>query len=92
MGLSLIFKNYQEDPFSEVITEGSVGFKSSLYMEKFVTIKPNFKAELNKVENNIEIAQVNTKLYTSWIDGRTVFRDENIDNLILKLSACIMSV
>ena len=54
-------------------------------MEKFVTIKPNFKAELNKVENNIEIAQVNTKLYTSWIDGRTVFRDENIDNLILKL-------
>ena len=54
-------------------------------MEKPVTIRPNFKAELNKVENNIEIAQVNTKLYTSWIDGRTVFRDENIDNLILKL-------
>lgn len=85
-GTKFNFKNYQEDPFSEVIlTEGSVGFKSSFYMEKFVTIKPNFKAELNKVENNIEIAQVNTKLYTSWIDGRTVFRDENIDNLILKL-------
>jgi len=28
---------------------------------------------------------VNTKLYTSWIDGRVVFRNENIDNLIMKL-------
>ena len=85
-GTKFNFKNYQEDSFSEVIlTEGSVGLKSNLYMDKFVTIKPNFKAELNKVENKIEIAQVNTKLYTSWIDGRTVFRNENIDNLILKL-------
>ena len=85
-GTKFNFKNYQEDLFSEVIlTEGSVGLKSSFYMEKFVTIKPNFKAELNKVENKIEIVPVNTKLYTSWIDGRTVFRNENIDNLILKL-------
>ena len=85
-GTKFNFKNYQEDSFSEVIlTEGSVGLKSNLYMDKFVTIKPNFKAELNKVENNIEVSQVNTKLYTSWIDGRVVFRNENIDNLILKL-------
>ncbi len=85
-GTKFNFKNYQEDPFSEVIlTEGSVGLKSSFYMQKPVTIKPNFKAELNKVENNIEVVQVNTKLYTSWIDGKTVFRNENIDNLILKL-------
>ena len=85
-GTKFNFKNYQEDSFSEVIlTEGSVGLKSNLYMDKFVTIKPNFKAELNKVENNIEVTQVNTKLYTSWIDGRVVFRNENIDNLILKL-------
>ena len=85
-GTKFNFKNYQEDSFSEVIlTEGSVGLKSNLYMDKFVKIKPNFKAELNKVENNIEVSQVNTKLYTSWIDGRVVFRNENIDNLILKL-------
>ena len=54
-------------------------------MEKPVTIRPNFKAELNKAENNIEVVPVNTKLYTSWIDGKTVFRNESIDNLILKL-------
>ena len=85
-GTKFNFKNYQEDAFSELIlTEGSVGLKSSFYMQKPVTIKPNFKAELNKVENNIKVVQVNTKLYTSWIDGKTVFRNENIDNLILKL-------
>ena len=48
-------------------------------MEKPVTIRPNFKAELNKAENNIEVVPVNTKLYTSWIDGKTVFRNESID-------------
>ena len=85
-GTKFNFKNYQEDAFSEVIlTEGSVGLKSSFYMEKPVTIRPNFKAELNKAENNIEVVPVNTKLYTSWIDGKTVFRNESIDNLILKL-------
>lgn len=85
-GTKFNFKNYHEDAFSEVIlTEGSVGLKSSFYMQKPVTIRPNFKAELNKAENNIEVVPVNTKLYTSWIDGKTVFRNENIDNLILKL-------
>ena len=85
-GTKFNFKNYQEDAFSEVIlTEGSVGLKSSFYMENPVKIRPNFKAELNKAENNIEVVQVNTKLYTSRIDGKTVFRNENIDNLILKL-------
>lgn len=85
-GTKFNFKNYPEDPFSEVtLTEGSVGLKSNIDNGKFIKIKPNNKAELNKTENNIKIFQVNTKLYTSWINGRMVFRNENIDNLILKL-------
>ncbi len=84
-GTKFNFKNFPEDTFSEIIlTEGSVGVKKSDFDEK-IMIKPSFKAKLNKSGNDIEITQVNTKLYTSWIDGRVVFRNENIDNLIMKL-------
>jgi len=85
-GTKFNFKNFPEDPFSEIIlTEGSVGVKSDLNDKEMVSIKPSFKAKLNKSGNDVEVTQVNTKLYTSWIDGRVVFRNENIDNLIMKL-------
>lgn len=85
-GTKFNFKNFPEDPFSEIIlTHGSVGVKSSPDDKELVRIKPSFKANLNKSSNNIEVTQVNTKLYTSWVDGRVVFRDENIENLIMKL-------
>ena len=85
-GTKFNFKNFPEDPFSEIIlTHGSVGVKSSPNDKELVRIRPSFKANLNKSANNIEVTQVNTKLYTSWVDGRVVFRDENIENLIMKL-------
>ncbi len=85
-GTKFNFKNFPEDPFSEIIlTEGSIGVKPYPHDKEIVSIKPNFKAKLDKSGNDIEVTQVNTKLYTSWIDGRVVFRNENIDNLIMKL-------
>jgi hypothetical protein len=85
-GTKFNFKNFPEDPFSEIIlTQGSVAVKSSPDDKELVRIKPSFKAKLNKSGNDIEVSQVNTKLYTSWVDGRVVFRDENIENLITKL-------
>ncbi len=84
-GTKFNFKNFPEDSFSEIIlTEGSVSVKSH-ENDNNISIKPNFKAKLNKSGNDIEVTQVNTKLYTSWVDGRVVFRNENIDNLIMKL-------
>lgn len=85
-GTKFNFKNFPEDAFSEIIlTQGSVGVKSSPDDKELVRIKPNFKAKLNKSGNDVEVSQVNTKLYTSWVDGRVVFRDENIENVIMKL-------
>jgi transmembrane sensor len=85
-GTKFNFKNYPEDSFSEVtLTQGSIGLKSDLSDKEVVKIEPSFKAKLNKSRKDIEVTRVNTKMYTSWIEGRVVFRDENIDNLILKL-------
>jgi len=85
-GTKFNFKNFTEDPFSEIIlTEGSIGLKSNRDDGELFKIKPNYRAVLNKSINDVEVSQVNPRLYTSWIDGRVVFRNEKIDNLILKL-------
>ena len=85
-GTRFNFKNYEEDNFSEIIlTEGSLGVKNTLDKSEIVVIKPGDKAKVNYAQGKIEISKVNTVLYTSWVNGRVIFRNENINNLITKL-------
>ena len=85
-GTKFNFKNYEEDNFSEIIlTEGSLGVKNTLDNSKVVVIKPGDKARVNYSQGKIELSKVNTVLYTSWVNGRIIFRNENINNMITKL-------
>ena len=85
-GTKFNFKNYQEDNFSEVIlTEGSLGVKNTIKNSDVIIIKPGDKAKVSYADAEIEVKQVNTVLYTSWVDGRIIFRNENINNMITKL-------
>jgi hypothetical protein len=85
-GTKFNFKDYQEDNFSEVIlTEGSLGIKNTISNSETIVLRPGDKAKVNYAGEGVEIKEVNTMLYTSWIDGRIIFRDENINNMITKL-------
>ena len=85
-GTKFNFKDYQEDIFSEVIlTEGSLGVKNTISNSETIVLRPGDKAKVNYAGEGVEIKEVNTMLYTSWIDGRIIFRDENINNMITKL-------
>ena len=85
-GTKFNFKDYQEDNFSEVIlTEGSLGVKNTISNSETIVLRPGDKAKVNYAGDGVEIKEVNTMLYTSWIDGRIIFRDENINNMITKL-------
>tara|TARA_B100001094_G_scaffold52279_1_gene47793 strand:- start:46 stop:1188 length:1143 start_codon:yes stop_codon:yes gene_type:complete len=85
-GTKFNFKNYEEDNFSEIIlTEGSLGIKNTLDNSNVVVIKPGDKAKVNYSQGKIELSKVNTVLYTSWVNGRIIFRNENINNMITKL-------
>ena len=85
-GTKFNFKDYQEDNFSEVIlTEGSLGVKNTISNSETIVLRPGNKAKVNYAGEGVEIKEVNTMLYTSWIDGRIIFRDENINNMITKL-------
>ena len=85
-GTKFNFKDYQEDNFSEVIlTEGSLGVKNTISNSETIVLRPGDKAKVSYAGEGVEIKEVNTMLYTSWIDGRIIFRDENINNMITKL-------
>ena len=87
-GTKFNFKDYPEDYFSEIIlTEGSLGVKKldNSKDEKIIIIKPGERAKVNYDTPNIKRSRVNTSIYTSWIDGRVVFRNENLENMIRKL-------
>ncbi len=85
-GTKFNFKNYEEDNFSEIIlTEGSLGVKNTIDNSEVVIIKPGDMAKVEYSLGKIELSKVNTVLYTSWVDGRIIFRNENINNMITKL-------
>lgn len=85
-GTKFNFKNYEEDNFSEIIlTEGSLGVKNIIDKSEVVIIKPGDMARVDYSLGKIELSKVNTVLYTSWVDGRVIFRNENIDSMITKL-------
>jgi ferric-dicitrate binding protein FerR (iron transport regulator) len=85
-GTQFNIKSYREDSFSEIIlVDGSLGVKGLIDHEEIVSLKPGYRAKVNQSNEKIEITKVNTKIYTSWTDGRVIFRDENIDSMILKL-------
>jgi hypothetical protein len=85
-GTKFNYKDYQEDNFSEIIlTEGSLGVKNTINNSETIVIKPGYRAKVNYAGEDIEVKEVNTVLYTSWVDGRIIFRNENINNMITKL-------
>ena len=85
-GTKFNFKNYEEDNFSEIIlTEGSLGVKNTTDKSEVIIIKPGDMARVDYSLGKIELSKVNTVLYTSWVDGRIIFRNENINNMITKL-------
>ena len=84
-GTKFNFKNYPEDYISDVVlVNGSVGISSS--ENKSITkLTPGFKGSVDKENFIIEKVKINTKLYTSWINGQVVFRSESFNQIIKKL-------
>ncbi|TDW48146.1 FecR family protein [Flavobacterium sp. 270] len=81
--------NYQEDEATDVVlVEGSVGLaetgqSAKTKNETFLT--PGYKGTFNKEDKKISNEKVNTSLYTSWMTGNLVFRQESFQNIIQKL-------
>lgn len=88
-GTKFNVSNYQEDDVTDVVlVEGSVSMKETGLVGKnknefFLT--PGYKGTFVKQNKSISNEKVNTSLYTSWMNGNLVFRQETFANIIKKL-------
>ena len=84
-GTKFNFKNYPEDYVSDVVlVNGSVGISNS--ENKSITkLSPGFKGSVDKENFKVDKVKINTKIYTSWIDGQVIFRGESFNQIIKKL-------
>jgi len=84
-GTKFNFKNHPEDNYSDVVlVEGSVGLYSK-YIDNIIRLKPGIKGSFNKSNLSITQDKINTSIYTSWIDGQVVFRNESFESILIKL-------
>lgn len=89
LGTEFNISSYPEDhSINTVLVEGSVSIfdKETAYNNATAAkLKPGFKASWNKKDNNLAIDKVDTSIYTSWKNGKLIFRNTQFKNIIKKL-------
>lgn len=87
LGTSFNVAAYPEDQTTDVVlVRGSVGmFEDQHELKKQNILSPGFKGSFNRESKSITKQEVETDVYTSWRDGRIVFRNMSFGNILKKL-------
>ena len=88
LGTKFNVSSYPEDNhISTVLVEGSVQLsaKDTKEIQGSIVIAPNEKASWNKITSKMSVSEVDTDIYTSWINGRIVFKNTPFKNIRKKL-------
>ncbi|MFV5701526.1 FecR family protein [Flavobacterium sp. XS2P12] len=89
LGTHFNVSSYPEDNLTDVVlVEGSVGLYTA--NEKFdanknTILKPGYKGSFNRKDNHIETKPVITDVYTSWMEGRLIFKNMSFNDITKKL-------
>ncbi|SDE74063.1 FecR family protein [Pricia antarctica] len=79
LGTKFNVSHYPEDTnINTVLVEGSVEINIKNEKDKSragILLEPGFKAEWRKVGDDISIENVDTEIYTAWVQGKLVFRN-----------------
>ncbi|MGQ1785442.1 MULTISPECIES: FecR family protein [unclassified Saccharicrinis] len=85
LGTSFNMMTYDDEANMETtLVEGSV--QVNLSNNKSVPIKPGQQASFNKSSMEVDVKEVDTHLYTAWVDGRFIFEKEDLESVLRKLS------
>jgi len=87
LGTSFNVSAYKDEAsIQTTLVEGKVVVSSTFGQSLEQVLKPNEQAIFNKSNNQIEIIEVNAALYSSWREGIFVFDEENLEDILRKLS------
>ncbi len=81
LGTEFDVKAYEGEAFSTTLVKGSVLFRSN--QNKKVILKPGSQVIFES--NKITTKQVETEVYTSWKDGKLIFKEEPLRNIVSRL-------
>lgn len=87
LGTSFNVRAYQNDPGEQVtLVEGAVRIARKSGSHSPVTIKPGEQATIMGEEGAIPVKKVNTGYYTAWIEGRFIFQDKRLEEIMTELN------
>lgn len=75
---------YSDDPWMEAALES--GRIDVLINKLPVQLKPNEQACFNKIEKKVSVASINIDEKISWKDGRLIFRNATLEEVVKQLS------
>ncbi|WP_339712594.1 FecR domain-containing protein [uncultured Kriegella sp.] len=79
LGTKFNVSHYPEDQnINTVLIEGSVALHKRITAKENappLILKPGFKAEWHQHNNDISIENVDTRVYTAWVQGKLIFRN-----------------
>jgi ferric-dicitrate binding protein FerR (iron transport regulator) len=81
LGTNFNVKAYQGEAFVTTLESGSVAFTNPLGRKAI--LEPGSQVVYSS--NKFFTQQVDTEVFTSWKDGKLIFRDEPLQNMITRL-------
>lgn len=75
---------YEQQPFSTVLVEGSIGFRPSGGEE--VCLMPSQRLEYDAGTGAVKVETVDTSLYTAWVEHYFLFRGQTLEEIMTTLS------
>lgn len=88
LGTSFNLSAYPEDEIIRtVLVEGSVGFyeENTDYDERATKLAPGHMAVWDRTDKSMKVSEINTQLFTGWMDGRVIFSHMPFEDIIKKL-------
>lgn len=82
-GTKFNIKSYSDGIIETVLIDGSVGVK---YGEEERQLAPKMMCIVNKNRNEVSIQQVNTDIYTAWIENKFMFERDSLEDVVRELS------
>jgi len=89
VGTKFDASNYVGEKHTEVVlTSGNVRlFENQENERRLISeMKPGQQAVYHNTQNTITLKEVDTEKYISWVDGRLVFRDDSMEEVVNKLN------
>ncbi len=84
LGTTFNVSAYPYENSHTTLVDGSV--RVSMGTGAKAVLKPSEQATIKSGSSNLDIREVDTSLYTSWINGKINFKDERLEDIMIYLS------